>query len=178
MGGKSSPDLALMVNTYGGATVIHCLASTAYNNWNKNRAIGQVRPVHKQDIEQVCYLYSTDNHKHLGMELIQTMISAANSDKRTDYLNLASLLGTINNLKPEDKNFVLASLESEPAIKEIAEQGNISNRRAEVYLAAYLAIRTDSHPERVFLNNLAIALELPKGLPAYLEQQADQGIEK
>ena len=31
--------------------------------------------------------------------------------------------------------------------------------------------------ERAFLNDLAIALALPKGFAAYLEQQADQGVE-
>ena len=40
---------------------------------------------------------------------------------------------------------------------------------AEVYISAYLAIEVDAQKERTFLNNLAIALDLPKGLQTPLK---------
>lgn len=49
--------------------------------------------------------------------------------------------------------------------------------KAERYLAAYLTITIDDQNERAFLNDLAVVLTLPKGFAAYLEQQADQGVQ-
>lgn len=62
------------------------------------------------------------------------------------------------------------------SVEELAATVTDDHHKAEVYLAAYLAIEVDEEKERAYLNSLGAALALPEGLPIYLEQQAQQGV--
>ena len=62
------------------------------------------------------------------------------------------------------------------AVEELAQYVSEDHHKAEVYISAFLAIDVDHDAERAWLDSLAVALALPEGLPAYLEEQARSGI--
>jgi uncharacterized membrane protein YebE (DUF533 family) len=80
------------------------------------------------------------------------------------------------NLNSEQKGQLFSLMAADISVQELADSVRSEEARAEVYLAAYLAIEVDDQSERAFLNDLTLALKLPRGLAAYLEQQADQGV--
>ena len=114
----------------------------------------------------------------LEMVLIKAMIAASKADGQIDASEHKRLFETIEklNLTAEDKAAVFDVMGRDISVQEIADSVRLDEHKAEVYISAYLAIEVDEQQERAFLNSLAIALNLPKGFPAYLEQQADQGI--
>lgn len=187
LGGKSTRKMAKKVAKYGGTAVLGGLAYKAYDNWQQNKALGQTRAVSDQDIEQAQLAKpaffaeeSSNQPVPFAMTLIKTMIAASKADGNIDAAEHQRLFDSIEQLKlsSEEKSTVFGWLGQEITVPEIVAAVSSAEQKAEVYLAAYLAIEVDDQRERAFLNNLAIALELPQGFPAYLEQQADSGIEK
>lgn len=186
MGSKSTRKMAKKIVKYGGTAVVGGLAYKAYGNWQKNKALGQTRPITDQDIDEAS---RASQHPTLGnqinsfepsleMVLIKTMIAASKADGHIDALEHKRLFKAIEklNFDNNDKVVVFDAMAREITIQEIADSVSLDEHKAEVYLSAYLAIDVDDQMERTFLNNLAIALDLPRGFPAYLEQQADQGV--
>lgn len=186
MGSKSTRKIAKKVVQYGGTAIVGGLAYKAYGNWQKNKALGQTQPITQQDIEHASKAFpqqlSTDqvnaSAPSLDMVLINTMIAASKADGHIDAHEHKRLFEAIEklNLETQDKAAVFDAMAREITVQEIADSVNLEEHKAEVYLSAYLAIEVDDQLERTFLNNLAIALDLPRGFPAYLEQQADQGV--
>ncbi len=181
LGSKSTRKMATKVAKFGGTAVLGGLAYKAYDNWQQNKAIGQTQPVLDSDIVQSI----TKEHQAdiaavtpLSMTLILTMIAASKADGNIDELEHRKLNDSIRKLDlgNEEKAAILDLMSRDISIEEIASSIHSDEHKAEVYLAAYLAIEVDNQAERTFLNNLGIALNLPRGFPAYLEQQADQGI--
>ena len=126
------------------------------------------------------YQWKLENNSQSSLEmvLINTMIAASKADGQIDAVEHKRLFDAIEklNLSPEDKVAVFDAMGRDITVQEIADSVSLDEHKAEVYISAYLAIEVDDQQERAFLNNLAIALNLPKGFSAYLEQQADQGI--
>jgi uncharacterized membrane protein YebE (DUF533 family) len=185
LGSKSTRKMAKKVASLGGTAVLGGLAYKAYGNWQQNKALGQTLPATDQDIQS-----ATQNHPQLNdelidttqnqltMTLIKTMIAASKADGNIDTVEHKRLFDAIEaaQLSASDKGDIFDLMARERTIQEITAAVVQDHQKAEVYLAGYLAIEVDNQPERAFLNNLAIALDLPRGLPAYLEQQADQGV--
>lgn len=185
LGSKSTRKMATKVAKIGGTAVMGGLAFKAYGNWQKNRALGQTRPVTDHDIElasqAIPTLKDTSNvvvRDQLSMVLIKTMIAASKADGNMDSVEHKRLFDAIEKLElsPSEKGSVFDLISRDIPIEEIASAVHLDEHKAEVYLSAYLAIEVDDQSERAFLNNLARGLDLPKGFPAYLEQQADLGI--
>lgn len=186
MGSKSTRKMAKKVVKYGGTAIVGGLAYKAYDNWQKNKALGQTNAISDHDIELASNLnsqaqlvnQSAGRDQGLELVLINTMIAASKADGNIDAFEQKRLFSTIEklNFTPQDKAAVFDAMSREITIQEIANSVTLEEHRAEVYLSAYMAIEVDNQLERTFLNNLALALKLPKGLPAYLEQQADRGV--
>lgn len=106
------------------------------------------------------------------------MIAASKADGQIDAVEQKRLLAAVEklNLDSEQKGQLFGLMAADISVQEIAASVETEEARAEVYLAAYLAIEVDDQRERAFLNDLSLALKLPRGLAAYLEQQADQGV--
>lgn len=187
MGSKSTRKMAKKVVKYGGTAIVGGLAYKAYGNWQKNKALGQTQPISERDIEAASNAATPPLISHEGVDkessleliLIKTMISASKSDGQIDAQEHKRIFETIEklNFNSQDKIAVFDAMARDISIQEIADSVSLEEHKAEVYLSAYLAIEVDSQSERTFLNNLAIALDLPRGFPAYIEQQADQGVE-
>lgn len=184
MGSKSTRKMTKKIVKYGGTAVVGGLAYKAYGNWQKNKALGQTQALTDDDIEHAKLAQPatvTNDHSQrssLGMVLVNTMIAASKADGQIDAYEHKQLFETIEklNFDAQDKAAVFDAMARDITVDEIAASVSLDEHKAEVYLSAYLAIEVDSQLERTFLNNLAIALDLPRGFPAYLEQQADQGI--
>lgn len=186
MGGKSTRKMAKKLAKYGGTAIVGGLAYKAYGSWQKNKALGQIEPITDQEIQQLGAVTSSLSHDELSnagvsdleFAMIKAMIAASKSDGQIDAEEHKRLFAAIErlNFDAHQKAAVFDAMAAGISIQEIASSVNIVEHKAEVYLAAYLAIDVDEQAERVFLNNLASGLDLPRGFPAYLEQQADQGV--
>lgn len=187
MGSKSTRKMAKKVAQYGGTAIVGGMAYKAYDNWQKNKALGQTQAIEHQDIEQASQAYdqllmmesgTNNDQSAFDFVLIKTMIAAAKADGQIDATEHQRLFDAIEklNFTAEDKAAVFDAMGRDITVQEIADLVSLDEQKAEVYISAYLAIEVDDQQERAFLNNLAFALNLPKGFPAYLEQQADQGI--
>ncbi len=181
MGSKSARKMAVGVAKIGGAAVLGGLAYKAYGNWQKNKALNQTQAIDKNDIEEASHfipIEAQSSSTPLHMALIKTMIAAAKADGEIDAIEQKHLFDAVEKLSfsNDEKAAIFGMMSRNITVEEIASTVDHEEHKAEVYLAAYLAIEVDEQSERAFLNDLAIALELPKGLPAYLEQQADQGV--
>ncbi|MGK0273402.1 MAG: uncharacterized membrane protein YebE (DUF533 family) [Cocleimonas sp.] len=186
MGSKSTKKISKKVVQYGGTAILAGLAFKAFDNWKANKALGQTEAIDHHDIQLADEAYAqelimeaeNDIHPSLDMVIINTMIAASKADGQIDAVEHNRLFDVIDKLdfSAEDKVIVFDAMGRDITAQEIADSVTLDQHKAEVYISAYLAIEVDDQQERAFLNNLAIALNLPKGFPAYLEQQADQGI--
>jgi uncharacterized membrane protein YebE (DUF533 family) len=106
------------------------------------------------------------------------MIATSKADGNIDASEHKKLFDAIEKvaLSADDKATVFDLIGRDITIQEIADSVSSDEHKTEVYLSAYLSIEVDNHSERTFLNKLRMALNLPRGFPAYLEQQADQGV--
>ncbi len=187
LGSKSTRKMAKKVVKFGGTAVLGGLAYKAYDNWQQNKALGQTKAINDNDIAMAAqHLPLTseasqpNKQQTLTMTLIKTMIAASKADGNIDAEEHKRIFDMIEkvDLDTNDKALVFDLMAREITIQEIADSVSLDDHKAEVYLSAYLAIEVDNQHERTFLNNLAIALDLPRGFPAYLEQQADQGVQE
>jgi uncharacterized membrane protein YebE (DUF533 family) len=179
--GKFTRKITEKVNQFGGAAVLGGLAHKAHENWKTNKAIGQVQAITDQDIQRAnsaITLHLQDNDLPLEKVLTAAMVTASNATAQVgsrDHKRLFDAIGKLN-INAEDKAAVINAMACDVTVHAIASAVSLDEHKAEVYLSAYLAIKVDDQLERTFLNELAIALNLPRGFSAYLEQQADQGI--
>jgi uncharacterized membrane protein YebE (DUF533 family) len=194
LGSKSTRKVAKKMAKFGGTAVLGGLAYKAYSNWQDNKALNQTQPLQDQDIQQAAALLSPSTaaefgaaaetvelaHTALEITLVKAMIAASKADGQIDAVEQKRLLATVEklNLDSEQKGQLFGLMAADISVQEIAASVETEEARAEVYLAAYLAIEVDDQRERAFLNDLSLALKLPRGLAAYLEQQADQGVSR
>ena len=182
LGNKSSKKMMKKVVKYGGTAVMGGLALKAYQSWQQNKAIGQSAPIADNELLTAGTDLPTEQEQsgHANSLLIlKAMIAAAKSDGVFDADEHKKLVEAIeqSGLGDKEKLTVFELMSRDISILELADSVANDDQGAEVYLAAYLAIDVDDQRERAFLNDLSIALKLPKGFAAYLEQQADQGVQ-
>ncbi|MBT8116177.1 MAG: tellurite resistance TerB family protein [Arenicella sp.] len=183
LGSKSTRKMAKKVAKVGGTAVLGGLAYKAYGNWQKNRSLRQTQPVLDHDIDLASQTIpsqlETSNGPGLEITLLKAMIAAAKSDGDFDKDEQRKLFASVEamSLNVNQKAEIFEIMSRDITFDEIVAGVILDEHKAEVYLAAYLAIEVDDQMERAFLNNLATALNLPKGFSAYLEQQADVGVE-
>ncbi len=178
--------MATKVAKFGGTAVLGGLAFKAYSNWQQNKALNQTQPLQDNEIQQALPQISDAStsatveqaQSALEMVLFKTMIAAAKADGQIDAKEQQRLHSAVQdlNLNAEQQGQLFALMAADVSVQELAAMIKTEEARAEVYLAAYLAIEVDDQRERAFLNDLSSALNLPRGLAAYLEQQADQGV--
>ena len=121
---------------------------------------------------------STDTDKPpLHLTMIKAMIAAAKSDGHIDASEQQHIFDAVEkmNLPSDEKATVFDSMTRDISVHELAASVTSIDHKAEVYLSSFLAIDPDHPKEREYLDDLAIALKLPKGLPEHLENQALAG---
>ncbi len=165
--------------TIGGSALVGGLAYKAFDNWKQNRPLSQTKSINSHDVEQASAAIEATNSAKLSLHLtqIKAMIAAGKADGHLDAQEQAKIFQAVEQmaLSVEEKAAVFDSMNRDISIEELEETVTDYHQKAEIYLAAYLAIEVDEEKERAYLNSLATALALPDGLPQYLEEQAHHG---
>ena len=181
MGSKSARKMAGSAAKIGGTALLGGLAYKAFTNWQQNRPMTDTQPINESDvaIAQSAIPEPDSNQTPLHLTLIKAMISAAKADGHLDAIEQKNIFEAVDKmqLSDADKSAVFDAMSRDISVYELAKDVKADEHKAEVYLSAFLAIEVDEQRERDYLVSLATALDLPKGLPAYLEQQAVEGIQ-
>jgi uncharacterized membrane protein YebE (DUF533 family) len=110
--------------------------------------------------------------KPLELLLMRAIVGAIKADGHIDAAEQQRLMAQIEqqDLDPQAKAFVLELLTQPVDLGTLAALITRDTQRAEVYLAARMAIDIDQPAEKAYLDQLAEVLELPNGLRAHLDQ--------
>ena len=181
MSSKSARKMAGGAAKIGGAAVLGGLAFKALSNWKQNSAAAQQEAMVSAapDANPSSPTIAEELSSNLNLTLIKAMISAAKSDGVLDSDEQKNIFDSIEKmqLNPEEKAAMFDAISRDIPVHELAAEVSQDDEKAQVYLYAYLAIEVDNQQERQYLDSLATALSLPEGFPAYLEQQANNGIQ-
>ena len=179
IGNKSARKMAKKVAGYGGAAVLGGLAYKAYQNWQQNNseAAGSGTPetggLPRESIEP------PERQQPVSeMTLVKAMIAAAKSDGHIDAREQERIFQATDQLGlPADmKGMVFDYLREPITVHELALEAGTTEHKSEVYLASCMVIELDHPSERSHLDELAAALNLPRGLTDQLELQARQAV--
>ncbi len=182
LGSKSTRKMAKKVVKYGGTAVLGGLAYKAYKNWDQNKA-ADAQSVSDSDIvhaaEHLPQQIDGPSSMPIGLVLIAAMVAATKADGAIDGEEHRRLFEAVEKLglSSAEKATVFDLFNQDFSAQDIAALVHQDEHKAEVYLAAYLAIEVDDARERQFLDDLSLALALPSGFSSYLEQQAKLGVE-
>ena len=172
IGSKSGRKMASKVVTYGGAALLGGLAYKALKNWQQNKS--SAHDVDFSDSRQNTMAVDETQQEVFELTLIKAMIAAAKADGHIDAEEQRKLFDAIQkmNLSTDMKALVFDLLQQDIAVQDIARGVSDITQKSEIYLASYLVIDPDQMSERIYLVNLAEALDLPISLTKQLETQA------
>ncbi len=102
------------------------------------------------------------------------MIAVAKADGNIDAEEQDRIYDAIKKMEftAEMKGLVFDLIRMDISVQDIASGVSDITQKSELYLASYLVIDPDQMCERIYLDNLAEALDLPMGLAKQLEAQA------
>lgn len=103
--------------------------------------------------------------------LMQAMITAARADGHVDDEEMNLITQQINNLGLEQDvtRFLLAEMSKPVDVNRIAALADTPETAAELYIASAMVVDMDDAEERVYLDKLAVALNLDASLVLQLE---------
>ena len=177
---KSARKLAGTAATYGGAALLGGLAYKAFKNWQQNNSrqvashTGAQHLMLKNDSAFSNVTLSTE----FQLTLIKAMIAAAKADGHIDELEQQRIYKAVEQMDlPMETKGVLFDLLRKPiSIEELAKGVVNMEQRSELYLASCLVINPDHPAEQSYLDQLALALQLPKDLAHQLQWQAQEAM--
>ena len=180
LGSKAARKVVGNVATIGGTALLGGLAWKAYENWKDNKPVSETGSLTSNDIAkaQSTIPDSTSSGTPLNLVLVKSMIAAARSDGHLDSREQKNIFDAVEkmDLDGSQKAAVFDAMSAEITVEDLAREVTEEHQKAEVYLAALLAIEVDHEDERAWLDSLATALQMPQGLAPYLEEQARVGI--
>jgi uncharacterized membrane protein YebE (DUF533 family) len=181
IGSKTGRKIASKVVTYGGAALLGGMAYKAIKNWQQNDSLSQHADIssNKQTQSEPQPIDPLQAQPPVfELTLIKAMIAAAKADGHIDAEEQRKIFEAIQkmNLSAEMKGVVFDLLQQNISVQDIASGVTDITQKSEVYLASYLVIDPDQMSERIYLVNLAEALDLPIGLTKQLESQAQQAV--
>ncbi|MDP3524496.1 MAG: DUF533 domain-containing protein, partial [Hoeflea sp.] len=117
--------------------------------------------------------------KPFALSLIRSMIAAANADGHIGPEEQKQIFDTANrvDLNAEDKAFIFDAMQNPLSPAQIAMLASDREQATELYLAARVAIDPDHPYEKVFLQDLSRALQLPEALVSHLDAQVARNLE-
>ena len=110
--------------------------------------------------------------------LVRAMIAAANADHEVDDEERARIVKSLDEsgLSGEEREFMLAEIESPLGLSALAEQVDSPDLARQVYLASLMAIEVDTRAEEKYLERLAEKLGLDGRRVAELEGFVRRGL--
>jgi uncharacterized membrane protein YebE (DUF533 family) len=181
MGNKSARKFAGKAATYGGAALLGGLAYKAVQNWQQNSSdqtgadTGLNMPTAP---DERAFVSNEVMQPAFEMTLIKAMIAAAKADGHIDTDERQRIFKAVEemSLSNEMKGMVFDLLQQQISVEELVRGVSKVEQKSELYLASCLAINPDHPSEKVHLDQLAAALELPQGLAHELQWQAQKAI--
>ena len=179
---KSARKIAGTAATYGGAALLGGLAYKAFRNWQQNNR--QQAASHTGAQHLIMKSDSAFNKVTLSNEyqltLIKAMIAAAKVDGHIDELEQQRIFKAVEHmdLSMENKGILFELLQKPISIDELVRGAVNIEQRTELYLASCLVINPDHPSEQAYLDQLAIAMQLPKDLARQLKWQAQEAVQE
>ena len=182
---KSARKCAGTAAAYGGAAILGGLAYKALKNWqysNENKMAHQENDPSSLAKSISERLYSTNNihSKVFELKLIKAMIAASRVDDHIDQAEQDRIFQAIKQLglSAEMKAQVVDLLQQPISIAQITHGVTDMTQKSELYLVSCLAINPDHPSEKVHLDQLSQALELPAELAEQIREQAQQALKE
>ena len=182
---KSARQFAGTAATYGGAAILGGLTYKALKSWqygNENKISHQDNDPSFLEQPVIDRLHSTNNmhSKVFELKLIKAMIAAAKVDDHIDQAEQDRIFQAIKQLglSTEMKAQVVDLLQQPISIAEITHGVTDMTQKSELYLVSCLAINLDHPSEKVHLDQLSQALELPGELAEQIREQAQQALKE
>jgi uncharacterized membrane protein YebE (DUF533 family) len=165
---KSARKFAGTAASYGGAALLGGLAYKAYKNWQHVEPAAAA-PQSGQALSEEYQLL-----------LVKAMIAAAAADGHIDQQEQQRIFRTIEQMEmsTEMKGVIFDLLQRPVPLDELAGADLSMEQKSELYLASCLIVDVDHREERLHLDRLAAALQLPGELAAQLESQAQTVVEQ
>lgn len=117
----------------------------------------------------------TAGREALGLLLTRAMIAAAKADGKLDGAESKAIRSQLESLDAtsEERSALMAEVANPASVEQLAAATPGPEVASEVYLAALMAIETDTAGEREWLASLARALKLDAGLVELLHAEAE-----
>ena len=181
MGNKSARKFAGKAATYGGAALLGGLAYKAFQNYQQNSG-DQTDTSTGLNMttapDEQAFVSNEVMQPAFEMTLIKAMIAAAKADGHIDADEQQRIFKAVDamSLSTEMKGMVFDLLQQQISVEALVSGIDKVEQKSELYLASCLAINPDHPSEKAHLDQLAAALELPKGLAQELQLQAQQAV--
>jgi len=181
VGNKSARKFAGKTATYGGAAIFGGLALKAYQNWQQNSTVTTNVNAAVQDpsiSSQQPFASPESQSDSFDLYLVKAMIAAAKADGHIDAEEQQRIFKAVDQMElaSDVKGVLFDLLSKEIPVEEIISGANGLEQKTELYLASCLTINPDHPSEKIYLEKLALALELPPGLAEHLQSQAHQAL--
>lgn len=171
--------MALLLGTKGGRRVtgsalkIGSLAAVGGIAWNAYKSWSAENTLEQGEAEAVAVnQLESDAANERSMTLLKAMIAAASADGHIDDMEMADINEQISalGLTGDIASFVQSEIASPASFDELAELSGDPETGAEIYLISSMVINKENETERLYLDALAAALELPDSLLVELEK--------
>ena len=184
IGNKKARSFAGSAAKVGGAALVGGLAFKAFKNWQGSQSsIPQQASPYSTGNELAKIVPSSssfdaevDDNTQFQLTLVKAMIAAAKADGHIDDTEQNRIFDTVDGMPSsgEFKHMMMDLLRSPITIEDLVLETNGVEQKTEVYLISCFAIDEDNEAERLYLQRLARALELPNDLALEIQQQANQ----
>lgn len=177
MSSKKARKVGGNVITYGGLAALGVVAYKAYSNWqnnNQNRGQVQSSAPHTQHPPQTVDRVSPAVMEEHSQAILRAIICAAKADGHIDERERQLIDDAIAKLtnEPQLQLWFQQELRKPLDPVDLARAAKTPEIAAEMYLASILVVDEESYMERVYLDQLALQLQLAPALKAELEAQA------
>lgn len=174
LGSKAGRELAGEALKLGAAAALGGLAWRAYANYQAGQPVGAPLPPSLPSAvppAPAAPASAAEAESAHALLLVRAMIAAALSDGVLDDAERSAIIGRLAaaGISSDERRFLDAEIARPLSPAELAAAAPAPERRAEVYLAASLAIDANTDAERAYLKCLAATLGLDEALIAHLE---------
>jgi len=168
---KSSRKFAGTAAKYGGAALLGGAAYKMYRNWQQGQQRNETAVKSKIEIEPQLLQKASHNYQ---LTVVKAMIAAARVDGHIDNEEQGKIFQAVAkmNLSADNKGRIFDLLNQPITVEEIAQSVETMEQKVEVYFASCLVVNPYGATERLHLNELSQALDLPTELTSEIEQKS------
>jgi len=180
---KSARKVAGTAATFGGAALLGGLAYKAFKAWQQNnnqQVASHTGAQHLLVKDAAAFKNNETLSNEFQLALIKAMIAAAKADGHVDELEQQRIFRAVEKMDApmETKGILFDLLQRPISIAEIVKGAVNIEQKTELYLASCLAINPDHPSEQAYLDQLALALQLPKDFAWQLKRQAQEAVQE